>query len=180
MSLPPLAKGPFTLTDIIAFLRGWGGGIGHSRLAWKHRDRHPKFFSRNDAGAWDVVERVHWEDSWARKIGNPAAYDFGRMRMCYLSELVTNWIGDNGWLWKLSAQFRRFNYIGDLTWVKGTVTSKAVQDGLHTVQLDIWCENQRGEISAPGSATVILAAAGADLRLPVPSQATEGTVPLIY
>ena len=178
--LPTLAKGPLALTDVIAFMRGWGAGVNHSKLAWDHRRRHPNFFNKNGFGAWDVVERVHWEEEWARKIGNPGPYDFGRMRMCYLSEIVTNWLGDNAWLWKLSAQFRRFNYIGDLTWVKGNVVSKSVVDGLHVVELDIYCENHRGEITAPGSAVVVLPADGENVQLPKPSDATEGTVPLIY
>jgi acyl dehydratase len=179
--LSPLVKGPLTLTDVIVWCRGWGAGVSHSRLAWKARQRHPQFFNRNQNNAWDVVERVHWEDAWAREIGNPAAYDFGRMRCAYLSELVTNWMGDGGWLWKLSGQFRRFNYIGDTTWVKGRVTGKSVEGDLHVVDLDVWCENQRGEVSAPGQARVVLPSRDQPrVALPVPSAATEGSVPLLY
>ncbi|MHB8577253.1 MAG: FAS1-like dehydratase domain-containing protein [Dehalococcoidia bacterium] len=179
--LPALVKGPLTLTDMLVWVRGWGAGINHSRMAWQARQQHPKFFNRNDLGAWDVVERVHWEDAWARQIGNPYAYDFGRMRCCYLSEAVTNWMGDHGWLWKLSGQFRRFNYIGDTTRVKGRVTGKQIEDGYHRVELDVWCENQRGEVSAPGHAVVLLPSRDAGpVQPPVPTTATEGTVPLLY
>ncbi len=180
--VPAMVKGPLTLTDVIAWLRGWGGGVRHSRIAWKYRQRHPKFFSLNDYGVPDIVERVHWEDSWARKIGNPTAYDFGRMRSCYLQELVTNWMGDDAWLWKLSGQYRQFNYHGDVTWVKGKVLRKHVTgEGHHCADLDVWCENQRGAVTAPGKATVVLASRKAGpVRLPRPSEQTEGTVPLIY
>lgn len=179
--LRPMVKGPLHVTDIIAWMRGWGGGVRHSRLMWKHRTRHPGFYSRDQFGSWDVVERVHWEVEWAQRIGNPLPYDFGRMRSCYLSELVTNWMGDDAWLWKLSTQFRQFNYVGDTTWVKGRVVRKYEHEGQGVVELDVRCENQRGEVTAPGHAWVILPSRtfGA-VRLPEPSEATEGTVPLIY
>ena len=180
--LPSMVKGPLLATDVIVWMRGWGGGVHHSKLAWKHRSRHPKFYSVNEYGIPDVVERVHWEDLWAKRIGNPAAYDFGRMRSAYLMELVTNWMGDDAWLWKISNQFRMFNYHGDAQWVKGKVTKKYTdKQDHHLVDLDIWCENQRGQTTAPGHATVILPskAAGA-VELPRPSKETEGTVPLIY
>jgi acyl dehydratase len=179
--LRPMVKGPLTLTDVMVWIRGWGAGIHHSRLGWEHRTRHPKFYTRNSFGAWEVVERVHWDDEWAQKIGNPMAYDFGRMRSCYLSEIVTNWMGDAGWLWKLSTEFRRFNYLGDTTWVKGMVRRKYADEGRYVVELDVWCENQRGEVTAPGRASVLLPSrSGADVQLPLPSAKTEGTVPLIY
>ena len=100
----------------------------------------------------------------------------------YLAHLVTNWIGDDGWLWRISNEFRQFNYMGDIQWVKGTVRDKRVDpDGHHVVELDIWCENQRGVINAPGKATVILPSrVKGPVQLPKPTEQTEGTVPLIY
>jgi hypothetical protein len=51
---------------------------------------------------------------------------------------------------------RRFNIVGDTTWCKGKVKRKYAKDGYALVDLEIWAENQRGEITAPGLATVIL------------------------
>ena len=180
--LPTVVRGPFTLTDVITFMRGWGGAAAHARLAWKERQRHPRFFTLDDYGAPDIVQRVHWDDGWARKIGNPTAYDFGRMRSLYLMNLVTNWIGDDGWLWKISNQFRQFNYLGDTQWVRGKVAKKWIQQkGQRVLELDIWCENQRGVVNAPGKATVILPSRDkGPVQLPEPSDETEGTVPLVY
>jgi len=39
---------------------------------------------------------------------------------------------------------------------KGVVTAKRIEDGQHLVDCDIWAENQRGERTALGSATVAL------------------------
>jgi len=46
--------------------------------------------------------------------------------------------------------------VGDTTWCKGKVTSKYIENGEHLVECQLWAENQRGEITAPGQATVIL------------------------
>jgi hypothetical protein len=66
-------------------------------------------------------------------------------------------MGDDAWLWKLDCQFRKFNYVGDTHHMRGTVVRKYVtDDGRHTVDLDIWGENQRGEITTPGHASILL------------------------
>lgn len=177
--LPTLPKGPLTTTDTICWMRGWGSQVHGTRLAWKHRQRAPKFFSRNELNAWDIVERVHWDDAMARAVGNPAAYDFGRMRSAFLSHVVTNWMGDDAWLWKMTSEYRLFNFVGDVQWVKGRVVSKHVEGAHHVVDIELSCENQRGEVSAPGSARLILPSkANGDVQLPRPDGSDD--VPLIY
>jgi hypothetical protein len=51
---------------------------------------------------------------------------------------------------------RRFNLIGDTTWLRGTVTDKFIRHGSPHVACDVWAENQRGEITAQGKAEAIL------------------------
>lgn len=177
--LPTLPKGPLTVTDTICWMRGWGAGVHNSRLGWKHRKRAPGFFDRNEHGAWDVVERVHWDDAAARMVGNPAAYDFGRMRSAFLTHVITNWMGDAGWLWKTKTEYRRFNFVGDMTWAKGRIVSKAIEKGHHIVDIEVACENQLGEVTAPGFARVILPSrTEGPVKLPESSGADD--VPLIY
>jgi alpha-glucosidase (family GH31 glycosyl hydrolase) len=40
-------------------------------------------------------------------------------------------MGDDGFLKRLRAELRRFNVVGDTTWLKGKVTQKYVKDGEH-------------------------------------------------
>jgi hypothetical protein len=70
--------------------------------------------------------------------------------------VLTNWMGDEGFLWKSSTQIRGLNMQGDTTWCKGNVVRKYRDNGRHCVDIDCWCENQRGEVTIPGTATVIL------------------------
>ena len=92
----------------------------------------------------------------AQEIGIPDRYDYGAQRMSWLFHVLTNWMGDTGFITKLYGELRRFNVVGDTTWIKATVTRTYTEEGKHLVDLDVWGENQRGEMSTPGRATVQL------------------------
>ena len=70
------------------------------------------------------MQRVHWDPEFARRSGNPTTFDYGRMRETWLIHLCTDWMGDDAWLWKLDCEFRRFNYVGDTQWLRGTVARR--------------------------------------------------------
>jgi len=156
----PMVKGPLTVTDMICWHVGMGMGlygVQPLRLGWRNRTRIPRFFHRDELNIPDVMQRVHWDPEFARRSGNPTTFDYGRMRETWLIHLCTDWMGDEGWLWKLDCEFRRFNYVGDTQWLRGTVVRKHVADGgRHAVDLDLTAVNQRGELTTPGHATVLL------------------------
>ncbi|MBI3744109.1 MAG: MaoC family dehydratase N-terminal domain-containing protein [Chloroflexi bacterium] len=158
--LPPIVRGPLTVTDVILWHagRGFGAmfGVAALKMGYKNRKRVPAFYTRNEYNAWDCAQRVHWDNLRANKVGNPRAYDYGNMRTHWMNNLVTNWMGDEGWLFKHSDQIRRFNFMGDTSWVRGKVVAKRHEGKRCFVDLELWIENQRGETSAPGQATVIL------------------------
>lgn len=166
--LPPLAKGPLTVTDIIAEHLGRGmGHYGHGPLRywWKQRQKMPGFYTKNPSGVPDVVQRLHWEQDWAEKVGLPLPYDYGDMRMNWLAHLVTAWMGDDAWLWRLFCQMRAFNFIGDTHIMEGRVGGKRIEDGHHVVDLEIKGTSQRGWVTCPGTATVILPSREAGVAL---------------
>ena len=156
-ALPHVVKGPLTVTDIIVFLMGFGGQwLRAHGDATRWYTRHPKGAVINRFGAFEPPEIVHWDDDFARRVGVPAAYDYGPQRLAWLGHLCTNWIGDHGFLCGMDAEVRRFNLVGDTTWCRGTVTKKWQDKGRNLVQCDIWAEDQRGDITAKGTATMEL------------------------
>ncbi|MDO8614597.1 MAG: MaoC family dehydratase N-terminal domain-containing protein [Dehalococcoidia bacterium] len=168
--LTPIVRGPLLVTDMIAFLAGFGGhNVQAHRLRLAHQRRNPRRFAPNEFGVPDITDRNHWDDVWAQRTGNPYAFDFGWQRIGWICTQVQNWMGDDAWLWKLTDQYRLFNYIGDTTWVEGMVVGKSEVEGRRVVELDVWCKNQRGAITAPAHATVILPSREAGLPpLPEP------------
>ena len=132
----------------------------------------PAFFSTDEYGVPDVVQRLHWDHNRAVELGLPAPYDYGTMRTNWLGHLITNWMGDDAWLWRLKTQARAFNFMGDFTTCAGEVVDKRVDNGRYVVDLKVAATNQRGQVSSPGSATVVLPSrASGAILLPTPAQA---------
>ena len=158
-------RGPLSLQDVSAFLVGTGRSSAHGVLL-REALRHPDHFFRNPeaGGGLEYTGIGHLRDSVAEAVGVPGAYDYGPQRVSWMGTLVTNWMGDDAFLKRLRVECRRFNVYGDTQWCKGRVIGKRVHDGAPLVDLEIWAENQRGEVTAPGQATVMLPSR--DPRLP--------------
>jgi acyl dehydratase len=138
----------------------------------------PKFYLKNEWGSWDSAQRCHWDDEWAQRMGHPRAYDYGVMRTNWMVHLVTNWMGDDAWVWKVSSSVRKFNYLGDTHFVSGVVSDIDASD--NTVTIDAWGENQRGERTCDARVVVILPpAGGGSAVIPAydPDQVPEATAP---
>ena len=155
----PMIKGPLSVRDEIAWLMGAGSPFFRAhKLEFDFEMRHPKAFEYvEELGEADVPELVHIFDEYARTIGIERAYDYGCQRMSWLCNLFTNWMGDDGFLWKMSGDERVFNQMGDITTFEGKVTKKYVEGGKYCVDIEAWGKNQRDEWSMPPhSSTVVL------------------------
>lgn len=174
-TLPTMVKGPLTITDMINMHMG-GGWFGYGnpplRLAYENRKKLRGFYTKNEFGAWDVVQRVHWDTELARKVGVPATYDIGPMRWAWLIHYCTNWAGDDGWLYRVRGELRKFNYMGDTTWITGTVTDVRLDPQLGPlVEIDVVGTNQRGQQNINGNATILVASREhGPVRLPDPPE----------
>jgi acyl dehydratase len=160
--LPSYVKGPLTVTELIVFhAGGYGittGGyrIGGSREWWKNRNRIRNFYIKDEFGVPDVSQRVHWNSDWARKIGNPMAYDYSVLRESWLHHYLTDWVGDDGWVFRQYDEVRKFNYMGDVQFLTGEVVGKRVEDGCCFVDLMVKTTNQRDTVTTVCEASVIL------------------------
>lgn len=157
--LGPIVKGPMSVTDVISWHTGVGWGTyggGAAKVGYKNRRRIPRFYTKNEAGFFDTAQRCHWDNEWARQLGHPNGYDYGLIRSNWLIHLVTNWMGDDAWLWKLSSSVRRFNYLSDMHIVSGSV--REVDTDANTVTIDARGVNQRDETTFEGTAVVVLPA----------------------
>src|SRR3546814_9780498 len=98
--------------------------------------------------AWGVPQpqqRVHWDDSRAQDLGLPGGYDYAIMRFAWLTHLLTNWMGDDGWIESYGVELRQFNFVGDFHIIGGSVTGKSVENGRPTVEIVLEATNQRGD-----------------------------------
>ena len=155
--LPPIVKGPMTVTGFIAFAQGWGGlYIRANKLQWQLIDKHPGTGVENRYGIPDCPERVHWEEDFALEVGAPGAYDYGPERTSWMIHHLTNWAGDDGFVRSSKTQIRRHNPEGDILDITGQVIDKKINDGEGIVEISQRAENQDAELSVIGAARVRL------------------------
>lgn len=158
--VPQITKGPYTATTAIAYLLGWGGLYVRAHGdAFDLFSRHPALGIPNEWGVPEPPERVHWDPDLARRVGVPGAYDYGPERVSWMGHVVTDWMGDDGFLKYLDVQVRRHNVLGELVTCDGQVT--AVDPEAGTVDIRLGAVNQDDQESARGTATVILPKRGA-------------------
>ncbi|MCC6531956.1 MAG: MaoC family dehydratase N-terminal domain-containing protein [Burkholderiales bacterium] len=157
--LAPVVRGPLSSADTIGFLVACGRGHTHGLVA-NAAARHPGHFVQDgDTQRAAHTMDIHHRPAMARQSGAPGVIDFGAQRCAWLATLVTNWMGDAGVLKRLKMELRLPNVLGDTTWCKGKVAAKYIKDRHPLVEIDIWAENQRGQVSAPrGTAVVALPA----------------------
>lgn len=63
--------------------------------------------------------------------------------------------GDNAWLKRSYAEYRKFVYLSDVVWLKGKVVKKYIDSqGEYCVKIERHAVNQRGEDVMPGYAIV--------------------------
>jgi hypothetical protein len=162
--VPVLAKGPLDLTTIIAFYAG-ALPLGYSpcdtqwrtrRLALTNPDALP---NTRDAGwlaetTWPGMG--HYKPEVAQAVGMPGVYDNGWMRTSWMSQAVTDWMGDHAFLEDFEAKLVRPNLMNDTTFFTGEVAEKQDEGGRGIVRLTLKGTNQLGEVTCTGTATVAL------------------------
>jgi len=170
---PPVVKGPLSIVDILAWYAAqqgaqpYGGAHGD---AVRYRRRHADYHVNPATGAKDAAGRGHLEAATGRDVGMGGAYDIGPQRISWAQHMLTNWIGDHGFLHKLEVTVRRPNMVGDTIWWRGQVTAKAIRQGACMADLAVTAINQAGERSAFGAATVVLPSRRhGPVRLPLPT-----------
>ncbi|MFC1916429.1 MaoC family dehydratase N-terminal domain-containing protein [Chloroflexota bacterium] len=155
--LKPVVKGPITHADMVAFLIGLGWmdeAHGMGRALYK---KFPEWtYTDPETGVTEWSHGAHLVDFIARSKGLSAPLAWGVQITCWLGHLMTNWMGDDGFLKKLDARFIKRTYHGDTFWCNGKVVKKYVEGNEHLVDCEIFGENQRGEITVPGQATAVL------------------------
>ncbi len=108
------------------------------------------------AGASGDYYQIHYDKDFAKNNGLEDVILHGALKNAFLGHLVTKWMGPDGDLKRLACQYRGMDIPGTPVTAKGVVTKKYQDGGSNLVDCDIWLENEKGEKTTPGSATVAL------------------------
>jgi len=80
----------------------------------------------------------------------------GSLKQQFIAQLLKDWAGPTGWVWKIRFQFRAMNLVGERLAVWCRVVSTERTDAYGLVGLELGIRNEAGVESTPGSATVAL------------------------
>jgi acyl dehydratase len=108
------------------------------------------------AGASGDYYQIHYDKDFAVANKLPGVILHGALKNAFLGQLMTDFAGTEGWLRKLTVQYRGMDLPGSKVTCKGVVKAKRVEGNDHVVECDIWLENAKGEKTTPGTAVVIL------------------------
>lgn len=106
------------------------------------------------AGASGDFYEVHYDKDFANSQGLDSVILHGRLKAAFLGEMITDWIGAEGILEKLTCQYRGMDIPDEDIVCGGKVEKKYIKDGKHCVELNIWTLNPREEKTTVGTAVV--------------------------
>jgi acyl dehydratase len=107
------------------------------------------------AGASGDFNPVHVDEVYARGIGMPSVYAPGMLVMGFLGQLVSDW-ARGAQLRKYGVRFIKMVWPGDTVVCKGRVTDRAGEEGRYYAELELWAENQKGELVMKGQSQIQL------------------------
>jgi acyl dehydratase len=165
--IPQVIKGPIDQITMTAYYAGCPGSPGYKacEVAWRYRtwaiedpSRLPNNYDTTYFSEKTLPSLGHQNHSVAHEIGMPGAYNNGPQKCGWMAHPVTDWMGDAGFLTGLNVRLRRPDVFGDTVRIGGTVVEKLAGD---RVRIQLAANNQDGETTAEGEATVRLPTAGA-------------------
>ncbi|MBT4162192.1 MAG: hypothetical protein HOC70_04565 [Gammaproteobacteria bacterium] len=152
---PHVLKGPTT--------REGNMTSGTSRWFWGHAqgfellEKAPELFFENENHAMEPVSGLESSHHRAQRWGGvPGVLELNNERVHWLVHTLMNWMGDAGFITRMSLSFPRCNIVGDVTRSYGKVTAKNVDGDRTIVDMDVWQVNQLGERITEGTAQVAL------------------------
>ncbi|MBI3967887.1 MAG: MaoC family dehydratase N-terminal domain-containing protein [Chloroflexi bacterium] len=99
---------------------------------------------------------IHYDPDVARANGLPGVIMNTSFLKGCLARVLTDWIGDAGFLRRLKFEMRRPIVVGDTLTCKGKVTETYLDADQACVDCEVWIENERDGVCVPATATVWL------------------------
>lgn len=86
----------------------------------------------------------------------PALLINGSLKQQFIMQMLKDWAGPRGWVWKVAFQFRAMNVVGEslAIWAKVKETRRTADFGI--IELEVGIRNEEGKESTPGTASIAL------------------------
>ncbi|MBI5542524.1 MAG: MaoC family dehydratase N-terminal domain-containing protein [Deltaproteobacteria bacterium] len=105
------------------------------------------------AGAAYDFNPMHIDETQARAGGMPSVFAHSLLPMSFMAQFLSDWL-KGGRLTRLAVRFVKLVWPGDVLSCKGRVLARRRDDqGRYYVEVDLWAENQKGELVLKGHCT---------------------------
>ena len=173
--LPTLVKGPLYYTEISSWKVAEAKPTALSVGIVAHRQimERPGRIAVNPSNDWPYmdIEQAFGDLLAVKALGFKMPVSKGLMRFALAGQVVTNWMGDLGFLRRMSLDLPNHFLYEDTMWLSGEVTSKFNEQVGETeysaVEVKLSGHNQLGQTLVDGTAVVYLPERGFLVGLPI-------------
>ena len=172
--LPGLVKGPLNLADMMAWSVAEQKPLALGPPVYFNLKSMPGRIRTNPTTNWPFWDADQESDDIlsCKNSGFVAPFGRGMQRMCLAAQVLTHWMGDDGFLRSLDIDLPNHYIYGDTMWLQGEVTTKYTakvdNETYFAVEVQVRGTNQLGETIVHGNATVYLPSPGHPVTLPIP------------
>lgn len=109
------------------------------------------------SAAMENWHRIHYDRDFA--VGHdklPGLLVNGSFKQQFVLQLLKDWAGPQGWVWKVGFQFRAMNQVGETLRVWARVSGKRETPDYGLVDLALGITNEHSTESTPGTAVIAL------------------------
>src|SRR5213080_3267685 len=104
------------------------------------------------ASASNDFNRLHLDEPFAHALGFPGLFAPGMLAMGFVGQLLTSWLR-RGHVRRLAARFIKIVWPGDELTCRGRIAELRRENGACYSDVELWAENQKGELVLRGQAT---------------------------
>lgn len=109
------------------------------------------------SAAMENWHKIHYDRPFAIEHDKlPDLLINGSLKQQFVMQLLADWAGPGGWVWKVGFQFRAMNLVGETLRIWGRVVSKRETLDYGLIDIELGILNDADKESTPGTATVVL------------------------
>jgi hypothetical protein len=173
-SLPKYVKGPLNLQDMMAWVVAEQKTISLGAPVFFDLAATPGRIRTNPTTNWPFWDSdQEYEDILSvRNMGFVTPVSRGLHRACTAGQVITDWMGDDGFLRNMDVSLPNHFLYGDTMWLSGKVTDKYKEtlggQPYHAVRVNVVGVNQLDQTILDCSSLIYLPNPGSPVFLPIP------------
>lgn len=178
-SLPSYVKGPLNLQDMMAWVVAEQKPLALGSPVFFDLGDTPGRIRTNPTTNWPFWDSdQEYEDILSvRNMGFVTPVSRGLHRACAAGQVITDWMGDDGFVRNMDVRLPNHFLYGDTMWLSGKVIEKYKEtvddETYHAIKVNVVGINQLNETILDSTSVIYLPNPGSPVSLPIPHNKTS-------